>query len=78
MNSVFRGLEWLQSCRREGAGSELQGEAGSEGLWVFAALMSSSLQGLLTELLQDRESEPARGPELIQRLSSSKLCTVYC
>lgn len=47
-----------------------------KGLWVFAALMSSSLEVMLGEVLQDGESEPAQGPELT--LSTSKLCTVYC
>lgn len=47
-------------------------------IWVLAALMSSSLQVLLRGVLQEGGSEPAQGPELIQRLSNSKLFTVYC
>lgn len=49
-----------------------------KGLWVFAALMSSSLEVQLREVLQDGGSEPAQGPELIQRLRNSKLFTGYC
>lgn len=65
------------------AGGREQGENLREKLdvkriWVLATLMSSSLQVLLREVLQEGGSEPAQGPELIQRLSNSKLFTVYC
>lgn len=45
------------------------------GFWVFAALMSSSLG---VQVLQDGESEPGQGPELIQCFTNRELCTVYC
>lgn len=66
------------TARGREQGENLREKLDVKRIWVLATLMSSSLQVLLREVLQEGGSEPAQGPELIQRLNNSKLFTVYC
>lgn len=78
MNSVLEGSDGCSRAGERERAVNFREKLDLKGLWVFAALRSSSLQALLGEALQAGESEPGQGPELIQRLSNLKLCTVYC